>query len=63
MFAPDLHARVEELNDHSIYWINRRQVGAFVAIALQARQRQVVTDGLAAMFDGDHMIYRKPSAT
>ncbi|MEJ7710276.1 MAG: hypothetical protein WKF84_10520 [Pyrinomonadaceae bacterium] len=47
---------IEQGNDLSIRWINRRQIRTFVTIAKLACQRQIFIDALTAVFDSNQVI-------
>ena len=56
MFCPPLCARVEKRDNSTTIWIDGRQVSAFIAVAVQTSQRQILGHGLAAMLDWSDVI-------
>ena len=56
MLAPHLLAWIEEQHDSSVYWIDCDQTGPLAAIALQARETEVVDYSFAAVDDRDQVI-------
>ena len=58
MIVPVLRARIEQRHDFAAGRINRGEVGAFVAIADHAGQRQILLSSLAAVFERKDVIYR-----
>gem|GEM_PF-5526534 len=56
MFIPRLPSRIEKGIELVSFSINRRDVGSFKAITIEARQREVIGSALAPMFRGNDVI-------
>ncbi len=56
VIVPVLGARIEERNQLARLWIKRANIGAFVAIAAETGQRQIVGVSLTAMLQRYDMV-------
>ena len=57
MFSPDILPRVEQAGHLSRLRIDSRKIGAFVAVAAEASQREVWQFGGAAVFKWNDMVH------
>ncbi len=62
MFSPHIASRMKQAGHLHGLWINARNIGALVAVAKTACERQVAFVRRAAMLLGNHMIERKSEA-
>ena len=56
MLAPGLSAGIEDGNNRAIRRVNGCKVRTFVAVAIEAGQREIAFDSLAAVFERNEMI-------
>jgi hypothetical protein len=56
MFAPALHAWVEQWHQAPFYRINCRKVRAFTQIALHTSKRQILFRGAPSMFERNQVV-------
>jgi hypothetical protein len=56
VIAPEIESRMEEAYDLTIIGICSGNVGAFVAVAGEAGERQIFENGLTSMLPGDDVV-------
>ena len=59
VFAPQVHAWMEESNDLPRVWICPRDVRTFVPIAVKTREGEILKNGLASMLTCNDVIHVK----
>ena len=56
MLVPVIDPRIEERRHSTGYWVDARQIGTFLQVAVPTCERQILKPGLASVLFGNNVL-------